>query len=196
MKSPCLRYPSMIRDSPFQNGGWGCTDLDSTNWWQTCCPHPFSLLEIDCSRTEFLQKAFWYEFFLLQPFSRDFESPPQLQIFLLEWDEFPLVAAAVGVEKERKWIWYPFTISKILWPFVRSCHFFTKCFSLSAIWTFGSWTYKNNLFTSMWAYGNFSQGIRVGLSLKNIVPVCIFRIVLVIPVEVPAVLLDVVFVRT
>ena len=115
-----------------------------------------------------------------------FQSPPPLQIFLLGWDEFPLLQGW-----ERKRIWYSFTISKILWSFVRNCHFFTKCFSLPALWTFGSWTDENNLFISLWAYGNFSHWTRVGISLKKVVFICIFTSVLVNPVEVPALLLAV-----
>ena len=71
---------------------------------------------------------------------------------------------------ERKGIWYPFTISKIILSFRRSFHFFAKCFSLPAIWTFGSWPDESNLFTSLWAYGNFSRGIWVGISLKRLFP--------------------------
>ena len=51
-------YASMIACSPFWNSGKWCTDLDSSNWWQSCCLHHFSLLEIDCSETDFLQKHF------------------------------------------------------------------------------------------------------------------------------------------
>ena len=42
------------------------------------------------------------QIFLLQTFSRDFQSPPPLQIFLLDWNEFPLVTAVAGVEKEKE----------------------------------------------------------------------------------------------
>ena len=75
-------------------------------------------------------------------------------------------------------------------------HVFTKSFSLPAIWTFGSWPDENNIFTSLWAYYDFSGGIRVGISLKKVVFICIFTIVLVMLVEVPALSLTVVFVRT
>ena len=68
---------------------------------------------------------------------------------------------------ERKGICYSFTISKILRSFVRNYHFSTKYFSLPAIWTFGSWPDTSNIFTSLWAYGNFSRGIRVGISFKS-----------------------------
>ena len=81
---PFRGYLSMIKGSPFWNGG----KLIS-NWWQACCPHSFLLLEIDCSQTDFLQKPFSYEPFLLQLFSRDFQSPPPLQIFFLNRDKFP-----------------------------------------------------------------------------------------------------------
>ena len=140
-------------------------------------------------------QTFFLWTFSIGTFSRDFQFPSPLQIFLLDWDKFPLAAAVAGVE-EKKRIWYSFTISKILWSFVRNCHVFTKCFSLPAIWTFRNWPDKNNLFTSLWAYGNFSPGIRVGTSLKKVVFIWIFTIVLVAPIEVPALLLAVVFVRT
>ena len=48
------------------------------------CPHHFSLQEIDCSETDFMQRSFSYEIFLLQPISKDFQSRPLLQIFLLD----------------------------------------------------------------------------------------------------------------
>ena len=57
-------------------------------------------------------------------------------------------------------------------------------------------TDKNNLFTSLWAYGNFPHGIRVAISLKNVVFIWISTKVLVIPVGVSVVLVAVVFVRT
>ena len=95
---PAWGYPAMIAGSPFWSGGGGF----SSNWWQACFPHPFSWLEINCSQTDFLQKPFSYELFLLKPFSRDFRSPPPLQIFLLDWDEFPLATAVAGVEKEKE----------------------------------------------------------------------------------------------
>ena len=97
---------------------------------------------------------------------------------------------------ERKGIWYSFTISKILWSFVRNYHFSTKYFSLPAIWTFGSWPDTSNIFTNLWAYGNFSRGIRVGISFKKVIFIYIFTIVLVVPVEVPAFLLAIAFVTT
>ena len=62
----------------------------------------FSLLEIACSQNEFLQKSFSYELFLLQPFSRDIQSPQRLQIFLLDRDKFPLATPVAGVEKEKE----------------------------------------------------------------------------------------------
>ena len=69
-----------------------------------CCPrpHPFSLLQIDCSQTDFLQTPFSYEFFPLQLFSRYFQSPLSLQIFLLDLDEFPMTTSVAGVEKEKE----------------------------------------------------------------------------------------------
>ena len=80
----------------------GCTDLDCLSWWKHCFPHPFSLLEIDSLQTDFLQKYFLYKLSILNPFSRDFQSPPPQQIFLLDWDEFTLATAVAGVEKQNK----------------------------------------------------------------------------------------------
>ena len=48
----------------------------------------------------------------------------------------------------------------------------------------------------MWAQDSFSLGIRHGISLKRVVFICIYTIVLVIPVGVPVPLLVVAFLRT
>ena len=184
MISPCLKISlnhcwfSILK-------WWGrCADLDSSNWWDACCFHPFSFLEIDSLQTDFLQKPFSYE----------------LATFL---KRFPISSAATDFSFRLRWIslgncWCRLRKKRtliFLHNFLK-IHVFTKSFSLPAIWTFGSWPDENNTFTSLWAYYDFSRGIRVGISLKKVVFICIFTIVLVILVEIPALSLTVVFVRT
>ena len=116
---------------------------------------------------------------------------------------FPISSAATDFSFRLRWIslgncWCRLRKKRtliFLHNFLK-IHVFTKSFSLPAIWTFGSWPDENNTFTSLWAYYDFSRGIRVGISLKKVVFICIFTIVLVILVEIPALSLTVVFVRT
>ena len=116
---------------------------------------------------------------------------------------FPISSAATDFSFRLRWIslgncWCRLRKKRtliFLHNFLK-IHVFTKSFSLPAIWTFGSWPDENNTFTSLWAYYDFSRGIRVGISLKKVVFICIFTIVFVILVEIPALSLTVVFVRT
>ena len=52
--------------------------------------------------TGLLPQSFAETFFLLQPFSRDFQSHPPLQIFLLDRDEFLLATTFAGIQKENE----------------------------------------------------------------------------------------------
>ena len=102
MKSPCLRISLNDCRLSTLKWWWRMYWFSSSNWWQACYPHSFCWLKINCSQTDFLQKPFLYQLFLLQPFSRDFQSPPPLQIFLLGWHELRLATAVAGVEKEKE----------------------------------------------------------------------------------------------
>ena len=126
---------------------------------------------------------------------RNFQSPLPLQIFLLVWDEFLLVTAVAGVEKEKEFN-IPSQFLKYSDPLVKvptilqSVSVFLLSEHLEVDPT------RIIFLLSLWAYGDCSREIRVGISLRKIVFICIFNIVLVALVGVPVLLLVFVIART
>ena len=111
-----------------------------------------------------MQRSFPNEIFLLQAISKDFQSPPLLLIFLLDWDEFPLAIPVTGVDRKKEF-GIPSQSLKYSDPFLEASTSLHQSFCYLNIWRLIR--DKKNLFTSLRAYGNISRESWVGISLKN-----------------------------